>query len=244
MIKLERPAIEPIILIEKAEECTKNLMHLIKKYGSYSKIPIKQKNSAISLYKHEEIKNILFPSSFKKCAFCETFPEDSGNIEVEHFLPKAQYPEKIFDWKNLLPSCRKCNGNKGEHDTVKEPIVNPYEMDPKDFFEVDFLKIKAKNEIAKTTLKACGLNSVRLYRPRSDICKEFSFFEDELETHIEEFKILKTKIKKKNKLKKINESIDVIEALRASDSAHSFFCNFLIERSEPFNIAKKIVEEY
>ncbi len=131
---------------------------------------------------------------------------------------------------------------KGQHDTVKEPILNPYDVNPDDFLEVDFLKLKAKNNngIASRTLKICGLNSTRLYRPRSEICKTFSQYEDELENHLEEYEQLKTPITKNNKLKRIQESIEVIETLKQEDSAHSFFCKFLIERSDIFIKAKQL----
>jgi len=242
MIKLKRPNVIPEILIEKAEEWTEGLMSLVTKYGEYEKIPEKEKKAAVSFYRHDDIKSSLFSSSFRKCAFCETFPEDSGYLEIEHFHPKAKHPEKTFQWENFLPCCRTCNGKKGQHDTVKEPILNPYDVNPDDFLEVDFLKLKAKNNngIASRTLKICGLNSTRLYRPRSEICKTFSQYEDELENHLEEYEQLKTPITKNNKLKRIQESIEVIETLKQEDSAHSFFCKFLIERSDIFIKAKQL----
>lgn len=242
MIKLKRPIEKPDILIKNADAWTKGLMDLIVKYGEYEKIPDKEKKSAVSFYRHDDIKNSLFLSSFRKCAFCETFPEDSGYIEVEHFHPKAKYPDKTFEWENFLPCCRTCNGNKGDHDTLSDPILNPFDIEPDQYLEVDFLKLKAKddNKIAKSTLKVCGLNSTRLYRPRSEICKTFSQYEDELENHLEEYEDLETSIKKRNKLKRIQESIEVIETLKRPDSAHSFFCTFLIERSSTFKKAKEL----
>lgn len=46
--------------------------------------------------------------SHEKCAYCESVRPAT----VEHFWPKSKYPAKMFDWPNLLPSCRDCNAHK------------------------------------------------------------------------------------------------------------------------------------
>ena len=64
----------------------------------------------------------------------------------------------MLEWGNLLPSCKKCNIKKDEHDVEAEPIVNPFVDNPKDFLYFSFYRYKAKNEIGQSTIKALGIN--------------------------------------------------------------------------------------
>jgi hypothetical protein len=47
--------------------------------------------------------------------------EDSVADEVEHYLPKDLYPERVFDWRNYLYSCGPCNGPKKSNFAVFDP---------------------------------------------------------------------------------------------------------------------------
>lgn len=46
-----------------------------------------------------------------KCAYClkNFYNEHNMNIDVEHILPKSQYPEYTFTLKNLAVACKRCN---------------------------------------------------------------------------------------------------------------------------------------
>ena len=60
-----------------------------------------------------------------------------GNVpeirdRLQMFLKRFDdYPDEVVDWDNLLPSCKRCNTTKGTHDVVTEPIINPFDIDPK-----------------------------------------------------------------------------------------------------------------
>ncbi|AJY19666.1 hypothetical protein L0Z13_08750 [Burkholderia multivorans] len=43
-----------------------------------------------------------------RCAYCE----DSAADEIEHVYPKSLFPERAFQWSNLLFACGPCNGPK------------------------------------------------------------------------------------------------------------------------------------
>jgi 5-methylcytosine-specific restriction endonuclease McrA len=45
------------------------------------------------------------------CSYCEG--RIPGLLEVEHVLPKSQYPTFAVDWANFLLACGPCNTNKG-----------------------------------------------------------------------------------------------------------------------------------
>ncbi len=69
-------------------------------------------------------------SGVGRCMYCE----DSAAHEVEHFRPKARYPERAFCWENLLLVCGKCNRSKLAQfplDARGEPLlIDPTAEDP------------------------------------------------------------------------------------------------------------------
>lgn len=92
----------------------------------------------------------------ERCMYCE----DSAGHQIEHVRPKHHYPERIFDWANMLYACMPCNGPKSarfaivrDADGVEvdlgcpEPpvapppgrplLIDPRTEDPLDFFELD-----------------------------------------------------------------------------------------------------------
>jgi len=77
---------------------------------------------------------------------------------VEHFHPKVPYTDEVMQWGNLFPASKKCNTTKGSHDTMAEPIVNPFVDNPKDFFLFKNYRYTPKNEIAKRTIEVLALN--------------------------------------------------------------------------------------
>lgn len=102
----------------------------------------------------------LLKYSNNKCAYCECdITEESKYLEVEHFHHKDDYPNEVVEWDNLLPSCKKCNGTKGKHDTYKEPIINPCDQDPRDYFEIVNYRLKGKDDFGKLSVSVLDLNN-------------------------------------------------------------------------------------
>ncbi len=245
MIKLERE-LEPQGMIDNKEQWQNDLQSAIVSYGSYKNIPKEEKQKLISFYRNDAVRDGLIKSSFGKCAFCECIPSEGGNIEIEHFKPKSKYPEFTFEWVNFLPSCRKCNGSKDSHDTGAEPIINPYDIDPKNVFHFDDIEIKASNtsmkQVAEKTIEVCGLNTVRLWKPRADILVSLRIFSRSIEEAIEELVNADTERKKTNRVKKLREAIDTIEMLTDSSEKYSSFCYDFLKRSEAYCKAKKLLK--
>lgn len=46
----------------------------------------------------------------ERCMYCV----DSHGSDVEHFWPKAGYPQRAFEWPNLLLCCTECGRLKGD----------------------------------------------------------------------------------------------------------------------------------
>lgn len=106
------------------------------------------------------IRDALLGMSHNKCCYCECdISKESKYLEVEHFHPKGKYPDEVVSWENLLPACKRCNGQKNNHDTVAEPIVNPASDCPQDHMALKHcVRFRAKDAIGQTTIDVLFLN--------------------------------------------------------------------------------------
>lgn len=245
MIKLEKGE-KPNILTEKQSTWQEALEAAVQEAGSYKNIDRSKRERLIKYYKHEEIKERLFASSAHKCAYCECKPESGGgNIEVEHFQPKSIYYQLVFDWDNLLPSCSKCNRHKSAHDVNIDPIINPYEIDPKAYFFYKSLKIKAadNNLIGNTTIDILGLNSPRLIRARSELLVKLNTFENSIEAALENYKLADTEQKRLRRSRKIINAIEQIELLTLPTEIYSAYCKDFLENCVPYTEAKTLISK-
>lgn len=71
----------------------------------------------------------LIAMSHGKCAFCEGVLGLTSYEEIEHYHSKVVQPELVFEWQNLFPACRICNGSKGERDHAGR-LLKPDHDDP------------------------------------------------------------------------------------------------------------------
>lgn len=109
------------------------------------------------------IREALLKMSLSKCCYCEaSIGPGCKEMHVEHYHPKKEYPDEVVDWENLLPSCPHCNKSKGEHDTYKEPIINPSVEDPRKYLYFRDYRYKSRDlapdSIGKRTLFVLNLN--------------------------------------------------------------------------------------
>lgn len=245
MIHIEKDKTPPSMLVQNKYKWTEELKNNIAKYGDYEKIPLSIKNAMWVHYRHHDIKEKLFASSHQKCAFCEAKPAESGNIEVEHFKPKSLYPELAFEWDNFLPVCRKCNDSKSNHDTGKEPIVDPSSDDPETIFTYNFINIVPKddkNEIATKTIEICDLNSERLYEARAKLLKALCSHEKQVKAWVKEILSADTDRKRINRINRLRDSMEILEGLINSEQPYAGFCRYFLNNSNVYQEAKKIIE--
>ncbi|HFO0262030.1 TPA: retron system putative HNH endonuclease [Serratia marcescens] len=247
MIKLTRPP-EPQVLCDNRTAWTQNIMALVSKYGEYKKIPPSEKEAALKFYRHDDIRNTLKESSFHKCAFCEGIPAETGFAEVEHFHPKSIYTDETFEWTNLLYCCKACNNNKLSHDTLAEPIINPYDLDPRDCFTYTDIMIEAKvgasHDISEKTIEVCGLSGKRLFSARGGILINFRTFEADLREALDDFNLAWTSSSKQKRAGRINDALCTIEELAKPSARLSNFCSHLLENSTTYQEAKYRLNEY
>ncbi|EKO3469056.1 HNH endonuclease [Vibrio fluvialis] len=124
-----------------------------------------------SVWAHNEIKKSLLELSHNKCAYCECLlNEESKYMEVEHFEDKGTNPNKVVVWSNLLPSCKRCNVKKGTHDVLADPIINPFDTDPKDHLEFHLYQFRGATDVGKATEEVLDINNYeKVLRKRFDI---------------------------------------------------------------------------
>jgi uncharacterized protein (TIGR02646 family) len=163
MIKLE--------LSPKPEKLTDE--YVAGKTQEYKKDPSKKP------WRVQWLKDAVFDLAFGKCCYSEIRLKEEGKyMEVDHFHPTSIYPDEVMEWGNLLPSCKKCNITKHDHDTRREPIVHPFVDNPKDYFYIDTdsyrYEVKGSDrKKAELTLRVLGLNDFSHFvTPRRRIGKE------------------------------------------------------------------------
>ena len=71
-------------------------------------------------------------SGIERCMYCE----DSKGTAIDHFWPKADYPDRAFTWLNYMLACSECNSKKSRRfplDPQGAPLLlNPVEEEPLD----------------------------------------------------------------------------------------------------------------
>lgn len=110
-----------------------------------------------------------------KCAFCEGLLGVTSFDEIEHYHPKSVYVERAFEWTNLMPSCRVCNGSKGDTDH-RGALIKPDEEDPEPMFWLQpdtghiephpSLDDAGRQRVAET-IRICGLQRAALCEKRA-----------------------------------------------------------------------------
>lgn len=147
MIKIDR--------ISKPEQLTDELkVQLTKEF---------KKNNKKDVWNKPYIRKRLLEMSNSKCCYCEELIGTGCNeMHVEHYHDKADYPDEVVEWNNLLPSCSHCNKKKSTHDTYLEPVIDPTQVDPKDIFYIKNYRYYSRdcnpNSLGKISIGILGIN--------------------------------------------------------------------------------------
>ena len=111
---------------------------------------------------------------FYSCAYCSIMEFEAGGIgfEIDHYLPQEKFPQLFNDYQNLMYSCEKCNGLKGDFhadDALKKAGKYPLradEEDPDDHFESKGELLCHKTETGEFNIMLFDLNRKGLRRAR------------------------------------------------------------------------------
>lgn len=148
------------------------------------------------------ITDALLSMSGRKCCYCECkIEEESKYMEVEHFCCKSIYPDDVLLWPNLLPSCKRCNGNKLDHDVKVKPIIHPVHDDPRDHLDFRGYRFYGKTPVGKMTVEVIYLNEIeRLQTKRYEVGAEIKERLDELEEQVRDFLEAAQPLRKQRKI--------------------------------------------
>lgn len=178
------------------------------------------------------LKESLMDLSNNKCAYCECLlTKESNYMEVEHFEDKNQYPNKVMNWDNLLPSCKHCNVHKSSHDVISAPIINPFIDNPNDHLYFQFYRYKAKDTKGENTISVLNLNdNERKLLIRYEIGNSLQESLEEQLIKLDSYK-QKPSIIKKNKL--IRTVINIIRQC-LPESEYSALCATILHSCDEY----------
>lgn len=201
-------------------------------------------NSKNSVWSKNYIKRQLLLMTNNKCAYCEAPLDISGSyMEVEHFLPKNKYPEKVVEWTNLLPSCKRCNVKKGAIDPKTFEIIDPSINNPKEHLSLKRYRIVGKDIIGKHTVSLLNLNDLtKLVMNRAQIgevlSEKLGNLEDEVHQNVEgkintsrSMKIRNTMMSLLQEVQRSNSYSATLSSVLISDPSYSQIKSFLDENN-------------
>ncbi len=78
----------------------------------------------------DDIRLSLIKDFHNNCGYCgQSLPTpQSASVskgDVDHYLPKKEYPDQVYEWTNYVWSCKPCNGLKWRFNSVEHPLLNP-----------------------------------------------------------------------------------------------------------------------
>lgn len=175
--------------------------------------------------------------SNNKCAYCEAPLDVSGSyMEVEHFFPKSKYPDKVVEWENLLPSCKRCNVKKGNHDPNKEGIINPTYHNPKEHLYLKRYNIVGSDELGSSTVSILGLNDMdTLVLNRFKISEELI---SKLDSIWDDIQICKVTEVKPSRMKKIRNTMESLLKLIQKNKNYSGTLSAILLNEENYRYIK------
>lgn len=104
-----------------------------------------------------------------RCMYCE----DSEGTDIDHFWPKATFPECTYVWDNHLWACSGCNSNHKRERFPRDPRGRPLLLDPTVDDPHAHLWLSTRGHYSPSTaqgeasIEVYGLNRATLVRARS-----------------------------------------------------------------------------
>ncbi|MCI0947875.1 hypothetical protein MJU96_014945 [Clostridioides difficile] len=203
-------------------------------------------NKEKSVWRKKYITDALLEMSHGKCCYCEMkLIEEGKSINVEHFHHKDKYPDEVVEWENLLPSCGRCNSEKGTHDTKLEPIINPVRNNPKDYLYLYNYRYKSKNrnKLGSDTIDILYLNDTdKLIKPRVNICMALFKRLESIKIFVEDYQN-GTGVHTRRKNKIINEVKGVLRCAQPTEEYSAIVANVIIN-DDDYKYIKEIMSEF
>jgi uncharacterized protein (TIGR02646 family) len=101
----------------------------------------------------------------ERCMYCL----DSHGTDIEHFWPKTAYPDRMFEWLNMLLCCTECGRFKGTSFPIQNGaplLIDPTAEDPWQHldFDPDTGNIIARFDLVANEYSVKGMNTVEVLR--------------------------------------------------------------------------------
>jgi uncharacterized protein (TIGR02646 family) len=202
-------------------------------------------NPKLRVWDIDFIKKALLEMSHNKCCYCETnITEESKYMEVEHFYCKSLYPNKVVQWENLFPSCKRCNGQKSDHDIGSIPIIHPEKDNPNDYLYFQNYRYVSRNDSKKgqSTIDVLFLNDRnRLTNKRYELGETIHEKILTARELINNYTPNISDVRKRNKI--INFILELLSLAKA-DSEYSALAATVILEDNNFYFVKNRMIEY
>lgn len=147
-------------------------------------------------YNTEETKRHFKKMNHERCSFCTRFIQDfDDQMTVEHIKIKRDFPQKIFQWSNLLCACGTCNTKRSIRKYQLQKYLDPTRIDDIEryfSYEIDGM-IVANDELdGDEREKAEYMIELYSLNRKSLVCKRREFMKD-LMSDNDFYKILEKK---------------------------------------------------
>lgn len=123
-------------------------------------------------YRKDSVKDALRKETRDKCAYCEWKYNPGSWGDVEHILPKANdWKTRLLDYRNLTISCSVCNVNKSDYEEPGDPLISPYDTDPRDHLRADGPFLAERTRMGTVAIEILDLNREKLVAARGEAWK-------------------------------------------------------------------------
>ena len=121
----------------------------------------------------QALRDPLHKMTHGKCAYCEGQLDAQSFQQIDHYVSRKVDPDRVFEWRNLLPICQVCNVRKG-HQDHRGALLKPDDEDPEAYFwvgpegRIEPHPVLGEPEKlrAAETIRLCNLNRGTLQRSR------------------------------------------------------------------------------
>ena len=134
------------------------LQEYIKEFGDYSGRKKDADELLKAVFKYENYSKRMVASKILRkmnvsvCPYCNRqyiFTLASGKVrpQLDHYFPKSSYPYLALSLYNMVPSCSICNMAKSALDTIKTPILYPFDDEMGNDISFEIRRKKSSNYV-------------------------------------------------------------------------------------------------
>lgn len=136
-------------------------------------------------YNTDETKRFFRKMNNERCSFCTKHISDfEDEMTVEHIKTKKDYPRYIYQWSNLLCSCKSCNTKRSTNSYVKNKYLDPSKVENiEEYFCYKFDGEIVVNDELDILSQEKADYMIKLYKlnRRELVCKRREFLNDLIE---------------------------------------------------------------